>query len=135
MRKILLLILIVLNMLWCDALKKSIDNNYPKFLTLSIEKTTLNKDNNTTINLKAKYEDNTTKTPNNIEWLITPKDAIKIKGNTLIALKDTNVTIQAKVGNILSNKVKLTIYWEVDGHRLPPVPDPIVNNATLGGSR
>ena len=133
MRKILLLILIVLNMLWCDALKKSIDNNYPKFLTLSIEKTTLNKDANTTINLKAKYEDNTTKTPNNIEWLITPKDAIKIKGNTITALKDTNVTIQAKVGNTLSNKVKLNIYWEVNGYRLPPEPDPKVNNATLLG--
>jgi len=112
---------------------KKDSNNTINTLTLSIEKTTLNKDANTTITLKAIYSDNTTKTPNNIEWLITPKDAIKVKGNTLMALKDTNVTIQARVGNTLSNKVKLTIYWEVDGYRLPPEPDPKVNNATLLG--
>jgi len=104
-----------------------------KSLTLAIAKTTLNKDHNTTINIKATYDDNTTKTPSNIEWLITPKDAVNIKGNSLTALKDTNVTIQAKAGNTLSNKVKLNIYWEVDGYRLPPKPDPKVNNATLLG--
>ena len=112
---------------------KKDSNNTINTLTLSIEKTTLNKDANTTITLKAIYSDNTTKTPKNIEWLITPKDAIKIKGNTITALKDTNVTIQARVGNTLSNKVKLNIYWEVDGYRLPPEPDPKVNNATLLG--
>ena len=115
--------------------RDSKDNNIStiKSLKLEITNTTLNKDENTTINLKAIYKDGTTKTPNNIEWLINPKDAVRIKGNTLTALKDTNVTIQAKVGNILSNKVKLNIYWEVDGHRLPPEPDPKVNNATLLG--
>jgi hypothetical protein len=29
--------------------------------------------------------------------------------------------------------VKLSIYWEVNGHRLPPEPDPVKNNATLLG--
>jgi len=104
-----------------------------KSLKLEIATTTLNKDHNTTVTLKATYDDNTTKTPNNIEWLINPKDAVRIKGNTLTALKDTNVTIQAKVGNTLSNKVHLNIYWEVNGHRLPPEPDPKINNATLLG--
>jgi len=120
-------------MLFIFTLQVSIYADVPKSLTLSIADTTLNRDHNTTITLKATYDDNRTKTPNNIEWLITPKDAVEIKGDTLTALKDTNVTIQAKVGNTLSNKVKLTIYWEVDGHRLPPEPDPKVNNATLGG--
>ena len=105
----------------------------PLSLTLSISQTTLNKDHNTTITPKATYDDNTIKTPNNIEWLINPKDAVSIQGNTLIAKQDTNVTIQAKVGNTLSNKVHLNIYWEVDGHRLPPEPDPKVNSATLLG--
>ncbi len=105
----------------------------PVSLTLKIATTTLNRDQNTTITLKATYDDNTTKTPNNIEWIINPKDAVAIKGTTLTALKDTNVTIQAKVGNTLSNKVHLNIYWEVDGHRLPPEPDPKINNATLLG--
>ncbi len=52
---------------------------------------------------------------------------------TILAIKDTNVTIQAKVNNALSNKVALNIYWEVNGYRLPPEPDPKINNATLLG--
>ena len=112
---------------------KKDSNNSIKTLTLSIEKTTLNKDHNTTITLNATYDDNSTNTPTSVEWLITPKDAVAIKGTTLTALKDINVTIQAKVGNTLSNKVKLNIYWEVNGYRLPPEPDPKINNATLLG--
>jgi len=104
-----------------------------KSLTLKIATTTLNRDHNITITLQATYDDNTTETPTNIEWLINPKDAVAIKGTTLTALKDTNVTIQAKVGNTLSNKVHLAIYWEVNGYRLPPEPDPKINNATLLG--
>ncbi len=104
-----------------------------KSLKLTIAETTLNKDHNSTITLQATYDDNTTKTPSNIAWLINPNDAVSIQGNTLTALKDSNVTIQAKAGNTLSNKVTLNIYWEVNGYRLPPEPDPKVNNATLLG--
>jgi hypothetical protein len=32
-----------------------------------------------------------------------------------------------------STPTSLSIYWEVDGHRLPPEPDPSTNNATLHG--
>ena len=41
--------------------------------------------------------------------------------------------MQAKVGTTLSNTVNLNIYWEVNGHRLPPEPDSAVNNSTLLG--
>jgi hypothetical protein len=103
-------------------------------LTLTIPKTTLNKDTNTTIKLIATYDDNTTKdVTDQAEWIIDYPEALTIKNHTLIAKKDTNLTIQAKVGNALSNKVNLTIYWEVNGYRLPPEPDPKVNNATLLG--
>ena len=105
-----------------------------KSLNLTVDKTSLNKDENTTVKVMATYPDNTSKeVTDNIEWLITPKDALKIKGNMLTALKDTNATLQAKVGTTLSNKIKLNIYWEVNGHRLPPEPDPVVNNSTLLG--
>ncbi len=103
-------------------------------LTLSIADTTLNKDHNTTLTTEAKYSDGTTKpVTENIEWIATPSDAVAIQGNTLTALKDVNVTLQARYRNKLSNKVNLNIYWEVNGHRLPPEPDPAVNNATLLG--
>jgi len=43
------------------------------------------------------------------------------------------VTVQAKVGTTLSNTLNLTIAWVVNGHTLPPEPDPTVNNSTLLG--
>ncbi len=103
-------------------------------LKLSIEETTLNKDHNTIVTLTGTHSDHTTKAvTKGIAWIVTPQDAVAIKGDTLTARKDTDVTIQARVGNTLSNKVKLHIYWEVNGHRLPPEPDPKVNDSTLLG--
>ncbi|WP_456401748.1 hypothetical protein [Hydrogenimonas sp.] len=68
-----------------------------------------------------------------VTWIVSPIDAVSIQNHTLTALKDGNVTLQAKYEETLSNPVTLTIYWEVDGHRLPPEPDPKINNATLLG--
>ena len=105
-----------------------------KSLKLRVAKTSLNKDTNTTVKVIATYSDKTTKeVTDKVDWIIGSKDAVKIDKSTLTALKDTNVTIQAKIADTLSNKVNLTIYWEVNGHRLPPEPDPKVNNATLLG--
>ncbi len=110
------------------------DKAVVKSLVLHVERTSLNRDRNTTVTLTAKYKDNTEKTvTEGITWIVTPKDAVKIEGGTLTALKEGNVTVWAKAGNTLSNRVKLYIYWEVDGHRLPPEPDPKINNATLLG--
>jgi len=50
-----------------------------------------------------------------------------------MAKEDVNVTVIAKYKNEISNKQRITIYWEADGHRLPPKPDPKINNATLLG--
>ncbi len=103
-------------------------------LTLHIIQTLLNKDHNTSVNVTALYDDNGSEdVTHRIEWRVEPKGTVSIKSNTLTALKDGSATIQAKVGNTLSNTVKLNIYWEVDGHKLPPEPDPKVNNATLLG--
>ncbi|MEA3418342.1 MAG: hypothetical protein U9Q90_02995 [Campylobacterota bacterium] len=120
---------------------ESVDNNTAttsnvKLLSLSlaIEKTSLNLDENTTLKVVATYEDNKSKdVTEQIEWIITPKDAIKIANTTLTVLKDTGTTIQAKLGSVTSDPVNLSIYWEVNGHKLPPEPDPTVNNATLLG--
>ena len=103
-------------------------------LTLHIKKSSLNKDTNTTYTLTAKYRDGKKETVSeNIEWIITPKDAIKIEGSTITAIKDTDVTIQARYKGRVSDPITLHIYWEVDGYRLPPEPDPKINNATLLG--
>jgi len=105
-----------------------------KSLALSINQTSINKDHNTNLKVMATYQDGTKKDiTKDVQWIISPKDAIKITDHTLTALKDTNITLQAKVGNQTSNPVTLSVYWEVNGHRLPPEPDPKVNNATLLG--
>ena len=105
----------------------------PKSLVLSIETTTLNKEDNTTLALLSTYEQNSTTSLNNVEWIVTPSDAVQITNGTLRAKKDTNVTVQAKVGNTLSNTLALNITWTVDGHVLPPEPDKALNDSTLLG--
>ncbi len=103
-------------------------------LTLRIAQTALNRDRNTTLEVTALYDDNSTEdVTGKAEWIITPKDVVTINGRTLTAKLDTSVTIQAKLNATRSNPVTLEIYWEVNGHRLPPEPDPKVNNATLLG--
>jgi len=118
-------------------------NNKPYItkLTLSLPKKEINKDSTIEAKVLATYSNNATKELNkNIEWVVSKKDALKIKNTKLTAIKDypTPITIEAKVKNSLnkivtSNKESLKIYWEVDGHRLPPEPDPKVNNSTLLG--
>jgi hypothetical protein len=103
-------------------------------LKLTVDAATLNKDHNTTLSVTARYDDNTTRDfTDSVRWLIIPAGAVKITGHTLTALKDVNVTLRAKAGSLVSNPVTLSIYWEVGGHRLPPEPDPKINNATLLG--
>ncbi len=105
-----------------------------KKITLELPVTKLPKESNTTLTLTALYDDNSTEdVTGKAEWIITPKDAVTINGRTLTAKLDTNVTIQAKLNATRSNPVTLEIYWEVNGHRLPPEPDPKINNATLLG--
>jgi hypothetical protein len=82
----------------------------------------------------ATYQDNSTKDlTTDIEWVMTPANAVNIHQHTLTGKKDGNVTLQAKVGNTLSNVLKLNITWVVNGHVLPPEPDPAVNDSTLLG--
>ena len=105
-----------------------------KSLTLHVEKTTLNLDENTTLHVRATYSDNTTKDiTNEVEWITTPTASVTIKANTLIATKDINTTLQAKLNDKLSQTINLQLYWEVVGHKLPPQPDKTLNDSTLLG--
>jgi hypothetical protein len=106
-----------------------------KSLKLTLEKNSLNVDTTTTLKVVATYSDNTTKdVTNEVEWIYTDKLAIDIKNNILKTFhKDTNIFLQAKYKNKTSNTLALEIYKEINGHRLPPEPDPTINNATLLG--
>jgi len=106
-----------------------------KSLKLTLEKNSLNVDTNTALRVVATYSDNSTKdVTNEVEWIYADKLAIDIKNNVLKTFhKDTNIFIQASLQNITSNAVALEIYKEINGHRLPPEPNPAINNATLLG--
>jgi hypothetical protein len=103
-------------------------------LDLTIDKTSLNKDENTTVKVMVTYSDNTTKdVTEEVEWISSKINVVKVTKYTLTALQDTQTTLQAKLGSTLSDKITLDIYWEVNGHTLPPEPDSQVNNSTLLG--
>jgi len=107
-----------------------------KLISLSLEGDTTNINLGDIVNLilVATYENNTTKNiKENIELLVTPKDSLETNGTTIVANKDGSVTLQAKVDNTLSNSLNFEIKWVVDGHTLPPEPDPTLNNSTLLG--
>ncbi len=111
-----------------------VDTNGLKNLVLTIDKTTLNKDENTTLKVMATYEDGTSKEmTDKVEWVITPESSVVVTKQILIAKKDNPTILKAKLGNVLSNSINLDITWVVNGHILPPEPDKMVNDSTLLG--
>ena len=105
-----------------------------KNLVLTVDKTTLNRDENTTVKVIARYEDGTSKDlTDKVEWIVNPKGSVAVTQKTLIAKKDNQTTMQAKLGDMLSNSMNLNITWTVNGHVLPAEPDETLNNSTLLG--
>jgi hypothetical protein len=105
-----------------------------KTLMLTVNKSTLNKDTNTTLKVEALYKNNTKEdVTTKVEWIEDKQGIVSIYDHTLIAKEDKDITLQAKLDNKTSNSITLHIYWKVNGHTLPPEPDPKVNNATLLG--
>jgi hypothetical protein len=105
-----------------------------KSLKLTLEKNSLNVDTNTTLKVVATYSDNTTKdVTNQVAWNLSDTTAAQITQKSLHAKRNTNIFIQAKLNSVTSNAVALEIYKEINGHRLPPEPDPTINNSTLLG--
>ncbi|WP_345975308.1 hypothetical protein [Sulfurimonas sp. HSL3-7] len=105
-----------------------------KSLKLTVEKNSLNVDENTTLKVIATYQDNTTKdVTEEVEWNLSDTNAAQITQRSLHAMKDTNIILQAKLNTVTSNSLALEIYKEINGHKLPPEPDETINNSTLLG--
>jgi hypothetical protein len=105
-----------------------------KSLTLTIDKTTLNKDENTTVKVMASYEDGSSKEiTDKVAWVVTPESSVVVTKQILTAKKDNPTRLKAKLGNVLSNSISLDIAWVVNGHMLPPKPDKTLNDSTLLG--
>ena len=103
-------------------------------ITLESNATTVNVDDTVQLTVTGTYSDGSSGTVDeNITYIISPTDSAEVNGSVLRAKKDGNVTVQASIDGVNSNTIALNITWIVDGHVLPPEPDPVVNNATLGG--
>ena len=105
-----------------------------KSLNLTVNKTSLNKDENTTVKVMATYSDNSSKeVTDKVEWIIVPSNTVKVTNTTLIALEDKVTIFKAKLKGKTSNAIDLNIIWVVNGHTLPPEPDKVLNDSTLLG--
>ncbi len=134
MKKLFILFLLSVHLFAIDNNTTTTPTNPLVALNLELNATSLNLGEKASVVVTGTFKDNTIKEVNNqVEWIITPSGSVDINGTTLTTLKDNNTTIKAKVGSVVSNVVNLDIYWEVDGHRLPPEPDETENNATLEG--
>ena len=108
----------------------------PTITSIALENnvTTLNVGEKVELTVVATYSDgSTSELDTNVEYIIIPVDSVDVNGTVLTAKIDGDVTVQAKVGNTLLNTLNLTIAWVVDGHVLPPDPDPTVNDSMLLG--
>jgi len=68
-----------------------------------------------------------------VAWSVADSQKAAVDVNaTLRALNEGTTAVFAKMAGVEAN-ASIVIYKEIDGHRLPPEPDPQVNNATLLG--
>jgi hypothetical protein len=73
-------------------------------------------------------------THTNLQWSISNPQLVSITdNNTLNALKEGSVSLSVSTDKVQSNTLHVSIYKEIHGHRLPPEPDPKINNSTLLG--
>lgn len=114
-----------------------LSKNSLESIRLTSSEITLNKSKNETAQLKlqALYKDGTSEGVNEgINWVIGDETLFSIsKDGNITALKQGETLVQAEYGGKVSEQVKVTIVEEINGHRLPPEPDEVENNATLGG--
>ena len=87
------------------------------------------------LNIKATLNNGTTTNlVNNVEWMIQDSSIISINQNNLVtSLKEGSTSIYAMFDTFQTLPVNITVYQEINGHRLPPEPDPAINNSTILG--
>ncbi len=89
------------------------------------------------LNLKAAviYSDGSeNEITNSIKWESQNIDILKIEQNaTASGVKEGETTITASYKGLISDTTKAIVYLEINGYRLPPEPNPQINNSTLLG--
>ena len=116
--------------------KFTVDDNTPQVETIILNQTSveLHEGNETTLIVTANYDDNSSENiTSEVEWKINDTNIVSIINGSLKALKEGQTTIEAKYEDKTSEALTITVYKEINGYKLPPEPDPAVNNATLLG--
>lgn len=119
-----------------DSMVVTVEDDSPKIETITIDKTSisLREGNETQLSVTAHYNDATTKDISSVvEWGIGDTTVISVVDATLKALKEGDTTLKASYANKISDEAIVTVYKEISGYKLPPEPDPDLNNATLLG--
>lgn len=114
----------------------NVDDNRPKIISLTLNKSNiqLNEDNTTTISVNAKYDNNDTlNVTNKVKWIMSKQNIIRIDKNIITPKKEGTISLQAKLNKQTTKQISLTVYMEINGHKLPPEPNPTINNSTLLG--
>jgi len=105
--------------------------------SITVDKTNVDlaEGNSTLLKVLGEYSDKSTKdVTSKVTWDIANSAIVSMDTyGTLKALKEGNTTIQARYEGKISESVMVTVYKEINAYRLPPEPDPVVNNATLLG--
>ena len=101
-------------------------------LELNIGTNELPENNETTVTVRRADGKEVTQ-ESGIIWHINDSNVTKINGTRLIAKAEGITAIQAELDGQYSQEQNVTVYKIIHGHRLPPEPDPAINNSTLLG--
>ena len=101
-------------------------------LELNIETNELPENNETTVTVRTADGKEVTQ-ESGIVWHFSDSNVTKINGTRLIAKAEGITAIQAELDGQYSQEQNVTVYKIIHSHRLPPEPDPAINNSTLLG--
>ena len=114
----------------------SVDDTQPKVISLTLSTTNieLNEKNTTTIYVDAQYDNNETlDVTNEVEWVMSNSNIISIDKNIITPTNEGTTSLQASFKSQTTEEISVTVYKEINGYKLPPEPDPTINNSTLLG--
>ncbi len=103
-------------------------------LTLNVDTTQLLEGDITAVEVIATLNDGSTlNVTDDASWLVSNSTQMALAAGELQGLQEGVLIIQASYQEMLSKPIVIALLKEINGHILPPIPDSILNTATLEG--
>lgn len=99
-------------------------------LTVSPDSIDVKEGTNVSLQAMGHYQDGDKNVTNQVQWDVSDTAVASVQDGT--SLKEGTVRVTASLHGVVAG-ITGTVYREINGHRLPPEPDPKVNDATLLG--